>query len=258
MRQFIAPVVSNTVVGEGVYEMVFEWKADVAIPQPGQFCTLQVSQTTAPLLRRPFAFSGFEHSAGTASFIYKKRGPATEILSGKSPGETIDIIGPLGNSFTQCTLGKTDILVAGGTGFGPVFFWQRYLLEHNRSVRTIVGCKSGEQLPRCASADMRSAIVCTENGSAGFKGTTVDYLRSMPENLLKDAALFCCGPLPMLKACYDFALNLGVNCYVSLEQIMACGIGACMGCAVKIHGDNAFARVCTEGPIFNGKTILWT
>ena len=258
MRQFIASVVSNCAVCEGIYEITFAWGGGVASPQPGQFCTMQISQTTSPLLRRPFAFSGFDAAAKTASVVYKKRGPATEILSGKTPGETIDVIGPLGNAFTQYAPEKTNFLIAGGTGFGPIFFWQRYLSEHTYAVHTVLGSKTASGAPRCTDTDIQKAIVCTEDGSEGFKGTVVDYLQTLPQTHLDQAALFCCGPTPMLKACYDFANNHAIACYVSMEQIMACGVGACMGCAVKVHGDNSYARVCTEGPVFNGKSIVWT
>ena len=258
MQQFIAPVISNNAVGDGVYELTFEWGGRISEPLPGQFCTIQVSQTTAPLLRRPFAFSGFDRGGARASVVYQKQGPATEILSAKTPGTPIDIIGPLGNSFTDYEPGPANILVAGGTGFGPVLFLQRYFLARNKETFALFGFKTSRQAPHGGGTAARSTIICTEDGSEGFRGTTVDYLQSISDSLPENAVMFCCGPTPMLNACYEFAEKRGFDCYVAMEQIMACGVGACMGCAVRVHGNAGFARVCTEGPVFNGKALVWT
>jgi dihydroorotate dehydrogenase electron transfer subunit len=258
MRHFTAPVASNILLCEGIYELTFAWEPGMVPPLPGQFCTIRVSSATSPLLRRPFAFSGFDRVKRSVSIVYKKCGPATEIMAGKVGGEALDVIGPLGNSFAQCALGKTNLLIAGGTGFGPVFFLKHYLMELNKPSRMILGCKTSAQLPQSAHLNSPTAFVCTEDGSEGFMGTTVDYLKSLQKEQLDQATLFCCGPTPMLKACYDFAATRGLQCHVSMEQYMACGVGACMGCVVKVHGDNPFARVCTEGPVFNGAVIAWT
>lgn len=190
--------------------------------------------------------------------VYKKCGPATEILAGKTVGDRLDVIGPLGNSFVPLKQGKKNVLVAGGTGFGPIFFWKRYLDKQNTPSMMALGCRSKAQIPDGQSAGLSDVIFCTEDGSAGFHGTVVDFLRSLRKDLLEGAVLFCCGPTPMLKACHEFAIEKGIECNVSLEQVMACGVGACMGCAIKITGETQYARVCTEGPVFNSKTVVWT
>ncbi len=257
MRRWNAHVVSNACIGESIYAMAFTWE-DPGPPLPGQFCTIRVSRSTVPLLRRPFAFSAFDPVKKTASIIFKKRGPATEILAGKKKDDMLDVIGPLGNSFCAFPPFPKYILVAGGTGLGPIFFWDQYLAKEGRPAMTVLGYRSKSHVPCLDPYVKRSFVICTEDGSMGFRGTTIDYLRSLGESGITGAALFCCGPSPMLKACVDIALLRGVDCFVSMEQIMACGVGACMGCVVRLKADRSFARVCAEGPIFNGKTLAWT
>ena len=258
MKHYSARIVSNSLCCENMYEMQFTADGVEIAPLPGQFCTIRVSQATSPLLRRPFAISDFDVTTMITSMVYKKCGPATEILAGKNPGDPLDVIAPLGNSFTGFKQGENTILVAGGTGFGPILFWNKYLCCRGEKPVMVLGCRSKDQLPALSGATSPKAQLCTDDGSAGFKGTVVEYLRTLKTGVLNKAALYCCGPLPMLKACHEFSLEKGVDCYVSLEQVMACGVGACMGCAVKIKGENPYARVCTEGPIFNSRTVLWT
>lgn len=258
MKHFTSKVISNSPCCENMYIMEFAMDSAAGTPLPGQFCTIRASEGTLPLLRRPFALSNFDIKNRITSIVYKKCGPATEILAGKTAGDPLDVIGPMGNSFVSFKQGKKNILVAGGTGFGPIFFLKRYLDKQNSPSMMVLGCRSKTHLPVVASNGLSDAILCTEDGSAGFKGTVVDYVRSLPNDQIKDAVLFCCGPAPMLKACHEFALEKGVECNVSLEQVMACGVGACMGCAIKIKGETPYARVCTEGPVFNSKTVVWT
>jgi dihydroorotate dehydrogenase electron transfer subunit len=257
MKQFTTKVISNSLCCENMHVLEFGMDSAAGEPLPGQFCTIRVSEGTSPLLRRPFAISNFDIKNRITSIIFKKCGSATEILAGKTAGDPLDVIGPLGNSFAAFKQGKKNILVAGGTGFGPIFFWKRYLNTLNSPSTMVLGCRSKMQLPAEASAGSSDVILCTEDGSAGFKGTVVDYLRGVPTDRINGAVFFCCGPAPMLKACHEFALEKGVECNVSLEQVMACGVGACMGCAIKIKGEAPFARVCAEGPVFNSKTVVW-
>jgi dihydroorotate dehydrogenase electron transfer subunit len=258
MQHFISRIRSNSILGEGMHEMVFSWDHHTASPLPGQFCTIRVSPCTVPLLRRPFAFSSFDPIEKTAAIVYKKVGAATEILAGKKSGDELDVIGPLGNSFTVFQQTAQNILVAGGTGFGPVFFLKRFLKQRHFSTVMVLGSASKAGIPDLKGEEDQTVVLCTEDGSRGFHGTVVDYLRCLPQNRFQEASIFCCGPWGMLSACNDLAVQYGVECFVSIEQIMACGVGACMGCAVKIKGDPPFARVCREGPIFNSRMIAWT
>jgi dihydroorotate dehydrogenase electron transfer subunit len=258
MKHFVSRVRSNILLCEDLYEMVFSWNDEAAPPLPGQFCTIRVAQTTSPLLRRPFAFSGFDPIGKTASIIFRKVGVSTEILSGKKCGEPLDVIGPLGNSFLGFGQTPKNVLVAGGTGLGPVFFLKRLLRQQKATSVMVAGYASKSRVPAMEEFDGETAVICTDDGSKGFQGTVVDYLRTLPGDFFRETTLYCCGPWGMLKACHEFALEQGCECFVSLEQIMACGVGACMGCAVKVRGETPYARVCSEGPVFNSKVIVWS
>jgi dihydroorotate dehydrogenase electron transfer subunit len=258
MKQFVTSVVSQTLLSDHVYALDFIWNSSVAVPLPGQFCTIRVSESTAPLLRRPFAFSQFSPVDGIASIIYKQCGPATDILAGKQPGDTLDVIAPLGNSFEPYISSHMNILVGGGTGLGPICFLQQHLASQSYPMQSILGFRSQAQIPALAYPHNTETVMCTEDGSTGFAGNTVAYLESLSSEYITGATLLCCGPSAMMKACHAFAVRNGLQCYVSLEQVMACGVGACMGCTVKISDPAGYARVCTDGPIFDSKIILWT
>ena len=140
------PVLSSTQLGDGFFKLTFPWQEE-QVPQPGQFLTLRVSALPYPLLRRPFAFSHFDPVRQTASIVVKKRGNATDILSRKKPGETVDVIGPLGNSFKDPEAGRSALLLAGGIGLGPMLFFASYLEERNQSYSLVFGCRSDNAIP---------------------------------------------------------------------------------------------------------------
>ncbi|NLW32826.1 MAG: dihydroorotate dehydrogenase electron transfer subunit [Fibrobacter sp.] len=255
MQQFSANIFSNSKISNCFYEMVFSWKPNT-IPLPGQFVTIRAEPNTSPLLRRPFALSGFYESKKRCSIIYQKRGPVTTLLAGKSPDEQIDIIGPLGNPFPIPGKKNKAILIAGGTGIGPVVFLCSRLKNLNLEYISIFGAKTKSSIPDNQFIK-QNFVICTDDGSAGYKGTTTDYLKSISNLMTSDTILFACGPQPMLKSCNDFACSHKLPCYVSVEQIMACGVGACMGCAIKITKEPGFARACKEGPVFKSTEIDW-
>jgi dihydroorotate dehydrogenase electron transfer subunit len=255
MRQIQSEILRNQELAEGFFKLTFTWDPHLR-PLPGQFLTIRVSGLPFPLLRRPFAFS---HCDGeNVSIIVKKRGTATDILSRKSAGETLDVIGPLGNSFGDPDSDRRPVLVAGGIGLGPMLFFATSL--HSRGIKSafIFGSRTAGSIPRCEEFKSLSAVLCTDDGSAGFHGTTVDYLRSLSDLEWKRTELYCCGPLPMLKAASLFAQSKKIPCWVSMEQTMGCSMGACMGCVIKVRYEPGYARVCKEGPIFDSRDVVWT
>jgi dihydroorotate dehydrogenase electron transfer subunit len=253
MQQFKTDILSNNCIGSSYYEMTFNWDKTLAIPLPGQFLAARVEDTYSPLLRRPFAFSAYNENS--ASIIFQKRGPATEILSTKKPGNKIDIIAPMGNTFLEnFDKNKNYILAAGGIGLGPMLFLGEYLRRQEADVKFIFGCRTEKLIPALKQFVELDALICTDDGSSGLKGTVTDYLEEIEVNL--NSELYCCGPEPMLKACHHFSENKNIPCRVSMEQIMACSIGACMGCVIKVK--SGFARVCREGPVFDSRDIEWT
>ncbi|MBD3241755.1 MAG: dihydroorotate dehydrogenase electron transfer subunit [Chitinivibrionales bacterium] len=257
MLQHESAIRGNNPICESFHETTFDWPTTADRPHPGQFLSIRISTATAPLLRRPFAFSDIDPKAGTASIIYQTRGPATELLAGKSAGETLDIVGPLGRGFPEPAGKGTCVLVAGGIGLGPMLFLAKHLRGLKREVLFVYGCAREALVPRSESFRRANAVVCTDDGSVGYQGTNVAYLRTLPESRFAGATVYACGPNPMMKACHELAGERGAPCYVSMEQVMACGVGACMGCVVKTTSGDGFARVCTEGPVFDSREIAW-
>jgi dihydroorotate dehydrogenase electron transfer subunit len=252
MKQFTAEILNNSILSAEFFEIKFTWNKVAGAPLPGQFFTVRVSGNTAPLLRRPFAFSAFDKKKGTASMIFQKRGRGTEILAVMETGEPLDIIGPLGKPFPMPDKKQKALLVAGGIGLGPVLF----LASRLNGAKLVVGCRTKNLIPTSSTFAGLKPAVCTDDGSTGFKGTAGDYLKSIEQTVTGDTVIYACGPLPMLKACHELARRRGAQCFVSIEQVMACGVGACLGCAVKAV-DGGYKRACTEGPVFNSRELKW-
>lgn len=258
MKQFFTTIHENKQITHDYYSLTFDWPRDAGIPVPCQFITIRVSDSTVPLLRRPFAFSAYDEDRNTASIIFQKRGTATGILAGKQSGEQLDIIGPLGNTFQLPDTIKKCIIVAGGIGLGPMVYTASWIAERGIETLFIFGSRDKSGVPEKDIFGTINPVICTDDGSEGYKGTTVDCLNSLKNNELEGSLLVSCGPTPMLRGCHEYAQKHGIQCLVSMEQIMACGVGACMGCAVKVKQELGYARVCSEGPVFNSQDIKWT
>ncbi|AFG37418.1 dihydroorotate dehydrogenase electron transfer subunit [Spirochaeta africana] len=272
MKHLHLTILSQRQVAEGYYEIGFSWPHDLAPPVPGQFFTVRVGSGPAPLLRRPFAFSGFTAGTaipdagtpdsphtGEARCIYQKRGPATQSMTGMAVGESLDVLAPLGTAFPEHPEQGRPVLIAGGVGVGPML----YLAESWRSLQPllIIGARSTAFLPLEALPNGIETILCTDDGSHGSQGTTIDALNTacsqnpdLSDNL---GSVYACGPNPMLAASHRWALEHQRTCYVSMEQTMGCAVGACMGCVVPVHGPQPYARVCMEGPVFDSQLIDW-
>jgi len=253
MKQLKARILSNNSISDDFFEISFVWDTPEK-PAPGQFLTVRPSCDSVPLLRRPFAFSDYDDVSRAASFIYQKRGRATEIFSGKRKGEILDVIGPLGKPFPVPERTSRVITVAGGIGLGPILFLTSQLIKKGHDPLFVFGCRSANLVPRTDYFLQLNPVICTDDGSGGFKGTVADYLK-IADLLTQDSIMYACGPMLMLKACHDQAEKHGITCWISVEQVMACGIGACMGCVVKVKG--GYARACKEGPVFDSKDIIW-
>lgn len=257
MKQFNGTIVSNAPLCDGYYEMEFSWDSATGHPEPGQFFTVRTSDSSVPLLRRPFAFSAFDKKRTTASMIYQKRGSGTGLLAAKGTNDTIDLIGPLGKPFPLPQKNQEALLVAGGIGLGPVLFLATALKNAGLPFTLVFGCRTAANIPVSAGFAALLPHLCTDDGSRGFKGTTTDYLSALSKITGPATVLYACGPHPMLKTCHAFAYEKGIVCHVSIEQIMACGVGACMGCVVKVNHEPGFARACAEGPVFDSREIAW-
>ena len=258
MEHLTPLVLRNESIALRYYQLDFEWPMSLQPPLPGQFMTLRVAPTAMPLLRRPFAFSAFEPKKRVASMIYERRGSATQMLTSLKPGDHLDAIAPLGNFFPPPAEGARPILLAGGIGMGPMFFFAEALAELGRNPLLLVGARTAALIPHLPVFALAETIVATDDGSRGFAGNIVECLRRYGIDWTNEAVeLYACGPHPMLEAAHRLAQEHRSRFWVSMEQTMGCAVGACMGCVISIRGESKYARVCTEGPIFDAEDIEW-
>ncbi len=259
MKNFKSELLGQRSIANGYMEMDFKWPRECGTARPGQFLTIRVHDNPVPLLRRPFALSSLDAAAEKASIIYQVRGTGTRVLESLKPGDPLDILSPLGNSFTPPAEDQTPVLVAGGIGLGPILFFARELDNAGLSPLLIFGCRDSSFIPDLPPLKNGRIQFCTDDGSTGFKGTSVDYLKSLNSSGISSSVLYACGPTGMLKACHNFALSADLPCETAMEEMMACGVGACMGCVVELEGkDQKYARVCKDGPVFQSRDIKWT
>jgi dihydroorotate dehydrogenase electron transfer subunit len=238
---------------------------------PGQFVHVLCGSSHDPLLRRPFSIFNADGGAGQIAIMYEIRGRGTALLAEKRVGESVDVIGPLGNGFTLPECGNPPVvLVGGGIGAAPLYYLARMACDRvgDECVSLHMGARTAglhvchdEFSCMCQDdADSRYWIT-TDDGSMGEHGFVTDLLLRRIEQLGPDSAptIYACGPMPMLKAVAGIAKDHGIKCQVSLESKMACGVGACMGCVVKVRDGDGFkyVRVCNEGPVFDAEDIVW-
>lgn len=241
------------------------WKFS-EVCHPGQFLTVRTSMTGTPLLRRPFSIHDVKNDE--VSLLFKIIGPGTRQLSEMRQGEWVDVLGPLGHGFHIPTKGQAVWMAAGGIGIAPFLLTVRRLMESGAGpLRLYFGAAADTDL---VGTDKLRELgieikIATEDGSAGEKGLVTNLLVRDLENTDKaNLQLMACGPWPMLKAVHQIAQKAGVHCQVSLETLMACGVGGCMGCAVETNPHHRpdpeshnMDRVCSEGPVFDSNRIEW-
>lgn len=228
--------------------------------RPGQFVTLRFVDGAGPLLRRPFSIHGLIKENGSVigiELLYKVVGGFTRQLSAMPSGSPIDLLGPLGNDFAVPDAARRIWMVAGGIGVAPLVFLARFLAEKGVDMTScavfIGGRSAGDLVCTDRFAELGMAVhLTTEDGGAGGKGLVTGPLAKEAASSPPD--LLCtCGPMPMLRAVAGIAEKRNIPCRASMETIMACGVGACLGCAVETRGDEkAYRHVCRNGPVFDG------
>ncbi len=256
MKQFTTAIDTHERIAHDFYRLVLEWPEELDQPRPGQFIDIRIQSVSVPLLRRPFAISNFDSTRRCAEILYQKKGTATGLLAQKHPNDKLDILGPLGRGFTLQT--NAAVLLAGGTGLGPMRYLHQWLLRNNIEATLVAGFTDKSRLPGTLFEKSDPVALCTDNGSDGFRGTPIDYCAQHSIAWAADTRVYACGPWPLLHGAHEFALKNGYECEVGVEQIMACGVGACMGCTIQVRRYPGYARVCTEGPVFDSREIVWT
>ncbi|MDI6736537.1 MAG: dihydroorotate dehydrogenase electron transfer subunit [bacterium] len=256
MLQTKIKILANKKIAPEYYKMALESPEIVRTSTPGQFLHIRVSNNSEPLLRRPFGIHSIKDT-GEFEILYRVVGKGTALLSKKKAEEELDVLGPLGNGFKFPVAGnETMVLIGGGAGIAPLFFLAQKA-HHLRQIIVLIGGKTKDQV-LCEEEFKKLGIevrIATEDGSYGHKGLVTDLLNALLHTSL---SIFACGPLPMQKRISIFSSEHNLSCQVSLESRMACGIGACLGCAIKVKGESTtYKRVCIEGPVFEAKEIMW-
>ena len=249
-------------------------KVDMPAARPGQFVMLGLPQDAGLVLRRPFSVLSQDRARKSVEILYSVEGTGTRVLSAVAKGQRLNLLGPLGRRpFTPEAGSGLRVLVAGGRGIAPLIFLAESMASarkgRSRPVLFLAGARTAEELVLLDRIKATEAFVSTDDGSLGRKGTVVGLLKSLGRELSLGCArvgraagadarhlLFGCGPTEMLSALHSYALSEGVPCFVSLEARMACGLGACQGCAVRAR-DSRYALVCKDGPVFRSDLIDW-
>lgn len=244
----IGKVIENRELCESIYEIIIECPGIAIEAKPGQFLHIKVRDGLDPLLRRPISISRINKALGQISLVYQVIGRGTKEMKNIKHGDDIDIMGPLGNGFPIFP-GRKCAVIGGGMGVAP-------LLE---LASTIGECDAYMGF-RCNTFKVdeyktvcREVQIATEDGSLGIKGYVTDLVRDID----KYDIVYTCGPKPMMKKVKELCERNSVRCYVSIEERMGCGIGACLVCACRIKDGDSwhYKKACTDGPVFEAGEV---
>ena len=259
-----ASVRANREQAPGFWRMSLHAPALARRFRPGQFFQLRIHPDSGlPLLRRPFAPS--EVTKTGFAFVYAVVGDGTEAMTRLTKGADVQVLGPLGTAWPLPRVGSRAVLVGGGCGTPSLRCLGEVLADRGVKVAVVLGAQTAcTLLEKAAFKRIATTVaVSTDDGSEGFHGHAVDATRALLDELgpRPKPTLYGCGPQVMLAGLAALAAQRDLRCYVSLEERMACGFGACMGCAVPIQADTpegyVYQRVCTEGPVFDAQEVVW-
>lgn len=228
-------------------------ECEIENTEPGNFAEIKVPDTPDVFLRRPISVYDVDYENRTISFYIKAIGKGTNKLGTIDNGSIVNIVYPLGNSFNLIKNGKA-LLIGGGSGIAPFSLLAKKLQKNNTSVTYLFGARSKEDIVLVNEfSKFGEVLVTTEDGTLGEKGIVTQH--SVFDKISDFDIIYTCGPDPMMKAIASIAESKDIVCEASLENMMACGIGACLCCVTPtIRGNEC---VCTEGPVFNSKELKW-
>lgn len=257
IKKEVCSVISQHEIAESIYELTLQGDLTKEMSDPGQFVHLKVADGMDPLLRRPISISYIDKEKQQFTMIYRKEGRGTSLLSDKKLGDTVDVLGPLGNGFSlaEANTGDTALLVGGGIGVPPLYELSRQLVNKGVNVVHILGFQTKDVVFYDKEfSELGDTFVATVDGSYGFKGFVTDVINFYSIDF---DILYSCGPTPMLRALEKSFPDKKV--YLSLEERMGCGIGACFACVCHTSADpdgHSYKKVCTDGPVFAAGEVL--
>lgn len=266
---YIGEILKNEEIQQLYFLMKVTLPREFSEPKPGQFVMIRIAGLAEPFLGRPMSIYSFQRKKFSTEIelLYRVAGKGTQILAGLMSGSQLEVHGPLGGSYATFPEKENIVFIAGGIGVAPLSLLAQYLCKNV--------CVSPSQMSFYLGAQTSLAVVgldklkdlcynihiCTDDGTLGQKSlVTSAFQKDMKKYDPANTALYACGPKPMMKALAGILGKRKFNCQVSLEERMACGVGACMGCAVAIkdrQGNVAYRRVCADGPVFNLEDVIW-
>ncbi|MBR1654208.1 MAG: dihydroorotate dehydrogenase electron transfer subunit [Clostridia bacterium] len=252
-------LVNKEKLKDDIFKFSIESEEMCNLAKPGQFLEIKVLKGIEPLLRRPISIYNVDKDKNWLEFIFQVKGKGTKILSEVEVGQEIDIVGPIGNGIFDIKNYENAAIIGGGIGVFPLYELAKELKNAGtKNINTYLGFRSKDFVILENEFDDVSTnlIITTDDGSYKEKGFAINKLKEDIENQNSEGkvpeVIFACGPLPMLKAVKQLAEEKNIPCQLSLEERMACGLGVCLGCAVKLSGteDLQYKHVCKDGPVF--------
>ena len=252
MKQKQAEIISQKEIAPDIYDMVLSFPEGAREAKPGQFIAMYCNDGTK-LLPRPISICGIDGEKGTLRVVYRIAGEGTKQFSFLKAGDTLEVMGPLGNGFTMKE--EKAIIIGGGIGIPPMLELARQL----KAEKTVVLGYKDQLFLKEEFDEVAEVKVATEDGSVGTKGTVLDAIK---EAEVTGAVLYACGPMPMLRAQAEYAKEHQMEAQISLEERMACGVGACLGCICKTkekdhHTNVNNSRICKDGPVFDAREVVF-
>lgn len=259
-KQILAKLIKKEEIINGVFKFSVEAEEIVNLAKPGNFIEIRVSNQTDPFLRRPISIYNLDKEHGILEFVFQVKGNGTNILSLKEVGDKIDIIGPLGNGTFKIDKFNKIAIIGGGIGIFPLYELAKQAKEQGKIVDCYLGFRNKDfvMLENEFKKVTNNITITTDDGRYSKKGFAIDYLI---EDMKKEKyeCIYACGPIPMLRAIQKYAMENNINCQISLEEKMGCGLGVCLGCAVKTakspKDKPEYFHVCKGGPVFNAKDV---
>ena len=245
-----AIIIRQEEIADDIYSMWLHTDQIAAHAKAGQFVSVYCNDGSR-LLPRPISICEIDKKDGAIRLVYRVAGKGTAEFSGMHTGAQLRIVGPLGNGFPyENAEGKKVFLMGGGIGVPPILELAKQMDCEKKQI--VVGYRDAQTFLKEEFEQNGELYISTEDGSVGTKGNVMDAIR---ENELEADMIYACGPTPMLRAIKQYAETNGIECYISLEEKMACGIGACLGCVchskdVDEHSNVRNKRICKDGPVF--------